>query len=128
MKTSTVEVGELVSTLSAEGVKRQLSTLPGMHHADVNYVAGSATVHYDEAQTSLQAIRQRVIDCGYHCRGELVPAHVCAPLDHKMTGHAHADHAEPAAHTAPATHGGHGAAPGHHDHAGRGHTARRGRM
>ena len=50
MKTSTIEVGELVSTLSAAGVQRQLSTLPGVHHADVNYVAGSATVHYDEAK------------------------------------------------------------------------------
>ena len=93
MKTSTVEVGELVSTLSAAGIERQLSKLPGVHHADVNYVAGSATVHYDEAQTSLQAIRQRVIDCGYHCRGELVPAHICGPVDHKMTGDAHAGHA-----------------------------------
>lgn len=89
MKTSTVEVGELVSSLSAVGVERQLAALPGVHHADVNYVAGSATVHYDEAQTSLQAIRQRIIDCGYHCRGELVPAHVCGPVDHKMTADAH---------------------------------------
>ncbi len=93
MKASTIEVGELVSTLSAAGVKRQLSTLPGVHHADVNYVAGSATVHYDEAKVTLDAIRQRVVDCGYHCRGELVPAHVCDPADHAMAGAAHADHA-----------------------------------
>ncbi len=118
MKTSTVEVGELVSTLSAAGVEKQLSTLPGVHHVDVNYVAGSATVHYDEAKTTLQAIRQRVVDCGYHCRGELVPAHVCDPEGHKMTGDAHAGHA---AHgqrplskpTEPrhAAHAGHGDAP-----------------
>ena len=93
MKTSTIEVGELVSTLSAAGVNRQLSTLPGVHHADVNYVAGSATVHYDESRITLEAIRQRVIDCGYHCRGELVPTHVCVSTDHEMTGGAHADHA-----------------------------------
>ena len=30
MKTSTIEVGELVSTLSAAGVHRQLSTMPGV--------------------------------------------------------------------------------------------------
>ena len=93
MKTSTIEVGELVSTLSAAGVHRQLSTLPGVHHADVNYVAGSATVHYDEAQVTVEAIRQRVVDCGYHCRGELVPAHVCDAADHKASGDAHAGHA-----------------------------------
>ncbi|MFZ3139043.1 heavy metal translocating P-type ATPase [Polaromonas sp.] len=93
MKTSTVEVGELVSTLSAAGVERQLAMLPGVHHVDVNYVAGSATVHYDEAQTSLQAIRQRVIDCGYHCRGELLPAHMCDLAGHATIRNAHADHA-----------------------------------
>ena len=125
MKTSTVEIGGLISTLSAAGVQRQLSTLPGVHHADVNYVAGSASVHYDEAQVSLQAICQRVIDCGYHCRGELVPAHVCAPADHKAGAGAHAGHAGhsansahpghpgPAAHADPAhpaSHGNHGSA------------------
>lgn len=93
MKASTIEVGELVSTLSAAGVHRQLSTLPGVHHADVNYVAGSATVLYDEAQVTVGAIRQRVVDCGYHCRGELVPAHVCDAADHKMTGDVHTGHA-----------------------------------
>lgn len=79
MKTSTIEVGELVSTLSAAGVERQLSTLPGVHHADVNYVAGSATVHYDEARIALEVILQRVVDCGCHCRGELAPAHIRDP-------------------------------------------------
>ena len=92
MKTSTIEVGELVSTLSAMGVARQLNALPGVLHVDVNYVAGSATVHYDEARTSLEAIRQRVVECGYHCRGELAPAHICAPADHRMPGDAHAGH------------------------------------
>ena len=110
MKTSTIEVGELVSTLSAAGVQRQLSTLPGVHHADVNYVAGSATVHYDEAKITLDTIRQRVVDCGYHCRGELVPAHVCDPADHKMAGDAHAGHAgHPMPHDAHGAHGAHGA-------------------
>jgi P-type Cu2+ transporter len=106
MKTSTIEVGEMVSTLSAAGVERQLSTLPGVHHADVNYVAGSATVHYDEARITLEAIRQRVIDCGYHCRGELVPAHVCNPADRNASGDSHAGHA---GHAMPGGAGGQGA-------------------
>ena len=73
MKTSTVEVGELISSLSAAGVQRQIAGLPGVHHVDVNYVAGSATVHYDETKISLEDIRRRVIECGYHCRGEMLP-------------------------------------------------------
>ncbi len=52
MKSINVEVGGLVSSLSAEGVRRKLLQLPGVHHADVNYVAGSATVHLDEGQLS----------------------------------------------------------------------------
>ena len=98
MRTSTIEVGELVSTLSAAGVERQLSTLPGVHHADVNYVAGSATVHYDESLTTLEAIRQRVTDCGYHCRGELVPTHVCDPAGHEAAADVHTGHAAQADH------------------------------
>ncbi|MFA6178061.1 MAG: heavy metal translocating P-type ATPase [Candidatus Methylopumilus sp.] len=102
MKTSTIEVGELISTLSAMGVGRQLSTLPGIHHVDVNYVAGSATLYYDESKITLEAIRQRVIDCGYHCRGELVPTHVCDPADHnKTTEDVHAEHAGHASHAIP---------------------------
>ena len=49
----------------------------GVQHADVNYVAGSTPVHYDESKVTLEAIWQRVIDYGYHCRGDLVPAHLC---------------------------------------------------
>ena len=106
MKTSTIEVGELVSTLRAAGVERQLSTLPGVHHAAVNYVAGSATVHYDESLTSLEAIQQRVTDCGYHCRGELVPNHVCGPADHKSAADVHPGHTGHGAHGSHQGHGG----------------------
>ena len=108
MKTSTIDVGELVSTLSAAGVERQLSTLPGVHHASVNYVAGSATVHYDESLTSLETIRQRVTDCGYHCRGELLPTHVCDPAGHKAAGQAPAGHAGHRANGTTGDHGKHG--------------------
>ena len=97
MKTSTVEVGGLVSSLSAAGVQRRIATLPGVHHVDVNYVAGSATVHYDETKTSLEDIRRRIIDCGYHCRGEMLPAHVCPPERHAGTHAGHEGHAGHAA-------------------------------
>jgi Cu2+-exporting ATPase len=134
MKTSTVEVGELVSSLSAAGVQRQIAALPGVHHVDVNYVAGSATVHYDETKTSLEDIRRRIVECGYHCRGEMLPAHVCPPEGHaEHAGHeghgAHAGHAGHAGHVAATTPAVSGAAPktppaaphaGHAAHAGHG--------
>jgi Cu2+-exporting ATPase len=109
MKTSTVEVGNLVSSLSAAGVQRQIAALPGVHHVDVNYVAGSATVHYDETKASLEDIRRRIVECGYHCHGEMLPAHVCPPEGHAGHEHrapldAHASHAahDHAAHAAAA--------------------------
>ncbi|MBX3704185.1 MAG: copper-translocating P-type ATPase [Steroidobacteraceae bacterium] len=107
MKTSTVEVGELVSSLSAAGVQRQIAALPGVHHVDVNYVAGSATVHYDETQVTLETIRQRIVDCGYHCRGEMLPAHACPQEGHAHVPGGHAGHA------AHAGHAGHGTDAGH---------------
>jgi Cu2+-exporting ATPase len=79
MQTSTVEIGDLLSPLGAEGVKKQLLKIVGLHHVDVNYVAGSATVHYDESKTTLDQIREKIQQCGYHCRGELRPAHLCEP-------------------------------------------------
>ncbi|MFG8795150.1 heavy-metal-associated domain-containing protein [Pseudomonas aeruginosa] len=99
MKSINVEVGGLVSSLSAEGVRRKLLQLPGVHHADVNYVAGSATVHLDEGQLSVEDLRQRIAECGYHCRGEQTPKHVCAPAAGVSADPSHAVHGH---HGAPA--------------------------
>ena len=79
MTVKVIEVAGLISTLSARGVEKQLSRLPGVSKVEVNYVAGSATVVYDETRTDLEAIKAKVAECGYHCGGELVPKHVCAP-------------------------------------------------
>jgi Cu2+-exporting ATPase len=130
MKTATVEVGGLLSVLSAEGVQKRLRALPGVHHADVNYVAQSATVHYDETRTTLDEIARRIAECGYHCRGQLVPHHICdepsaptgpapahAQHDHRAHGGAVAGSAPPsvpAAHMDPMAHTDHAA---HLDHA-----------
>lgn len=77
MKTSIVEIGDLLSPLGTEGVKKQLLRVPGVRHVDVNYAAASATVRYDQTATSLERVREEIIRCGYHCRGELMPEHLC---------------------------------------------------
>ena len=76
MKTSVVEVGGMLSALSAHGVEKQLRTLRGVERAEVNYVSGSATVVYDETVIDLKAIKARVHKYNYHCSGELVPRHL----------------------------------------------------
>lgn len=81
MRTTTVEVGGLISALSARGVEKQLTKLPGVMKADVNYVAGSATITFDETVTDLRTIKAKVRRCGYHCAGEQLPRHICTPED-----------------------------------------------
>ena len=81
MRTATIEVAGLLSTLSALGVQKQLARLPGVGKAEVNYVAGSATVTFDETITDVRAIEAKVRECGYHCAGEQLPRHVCTLAD-----------------------------------------------
>ena len=100
IKTATIEVGGMLSALSAGGVEKQLVHLRGVHRADVNYVAGNATVIYDEAITDLKSIKAEVRACGYHCVGEMLPQHVCVPA--APSGHMHANHAAHAGHAMPA--------------------------
>jgi len=107
MRTVTVEVAGLLSALSALGVEKQLARLPGVTKAEVNYVAGSATVTYDETVTDLAAIKVKVHECGYHCTGEVLPKHVCVPDDPPgdalavaVAAHEHHHHATVTSHAA----------------------------
>jgi Cu2+-exporting ATPase len=77
MTTCILEVGGMLSALSARGVEKQLMKLPGVDRVEVNYVSGSATVTHDDQLASLRAIQTKVQACGYHCGGELLPKHVC---------------------------------------------------
>lgn len=76
--TAAIDVGGLFQVLDTRLVARQLAALPGVHGAQVNYASGSATLSFDPEQTSLASIEARVRECGYHCGGEILPAHVCA--------------------------------------------------
>jgi Cu2+-exporting ATPase len=129
MKTSIVEVGGMVSALSARGVEKQIARLPGVHRVEVNYVAGSATVTYDETVIDLKAIKAAVHECGYHCTGERLPRHMCVPEDPPAAvvslpqstavpvGHAehvaHETHAEHVSRQTPAEHREHAAPAAH---------------
>ncbi|MFH1816843.1 MAG: heavy metal translocating P-type ATPase [Pseudomonadota bacterium] len=92
MQTATIEVTGLLSALSARGIEKQLLRLPGIHTAEVNYVAGSATVAYDETATDLHAIEAGVRECGYHCAGAQLPRHLCAPEERRAAGRTHEAH------------------------------------
>ncbi len=61
-------------------VESILGRRPGVVTVDANPVAQTATVAFDPSQTSVEALRDWVRDCGYHCAGQSVPNHVCDPL------------------------------------------------
>src|SRR5665647_3078536 len=77
MKSINLQVGKLLSPLSAHGVEKQLMKLNGVTAAAVNQVSGAATVTYDEGKISPAVIESAIEQCGHHCAGELTPSHLC---------------------------------------------------
>ncbi|MFI8828245.1 heavy metal translocating P-type ATPase [Streptomyces sp. NPDC053431] len=61
-------------------VEAVLGRRPGVVAVEANPVAQSATVVFDPRRTSLAELRRWVTDCGYHCAGQSVPAHLCDPM------------------------------------------------
>jgi Cu2+-exporting ATPase len=61
-------------------VETVLGRRTGVETVEANPVAQTATVRFDPALTSGGALVGWVRDCGYNCRGESVPDHVCDPM------------------------------------------------
>ena len=66
MKTSVIEVRDMLSVLSVLGVEKRIGDVPGVESVTVNYAAGSATVRYDESRLVVadikSAVRQRAYE------------------------------------------------------------------
>ena len=60
-------------------VEAVLGRRPGVIEVKANPVAQTASVTYDPTRTSVQDLARWVRECGYHCRGESVPNHLCPP-------------------------------------------------
>ncbi len=104
-----LHVGGLHYASEKAVVERVLGARPGVVAVEANPVAQTATVEYDPATTSIDALARWVEDCGYHCAGRSVPGHVCDPLaQQEPLAPAH-DHAavERADHADGHGHGGH---------------------
>jgi Cu2+-exporting ATPase len=79
-------------------VEDVLARRPGVISVEANPVAQTATVVYDPDATSVETLREWIVDCGYHCAGQSAPGHVCDPLvspdhgphDHEATARADA--------------------------------------
>ena len=63
MKTSAIEVHDMLSVFSVDEVEKRIGEVPGVQSVTVNFAAGNATVRYDETQLAAtdikSAVRQR---------------------------------------------------------------------
>ena len=72
-----LELDGLQWASETRAVEAVLGRQPGVLAVTANPVAQTATVTYDPARTTVRALAGWVRDCGYHCRGESVPDHLC---------------------------------------------------
>jgi len=79
MRTTTIDVSGFRTPLDPLVIEKHLRGLKGVLDAAANFGSATATVRYDEARLSQAELEQAVRDCGFHCRGVVVPLHVCVP-------------------------------------------------
>ena len=60
MKTSDIEIRDLLSVLSVVGVEHRIGEVPGVESVTVNHAAGLATVRYDETRLNVTEIKSAV--------------------------------------------------------------------
>ena len=70
MKTSVIEVRDMLSVLSVAGVEQRIGKVPGVESATVNFAGGTATVRYDETRLDIADIRSDVRQSGYESDSE----------------------------------------------------------
>ncbi|MHB1862323.1 MAG: heavy metal translocating P-type ATPase [Gemmatimonadaceae bacterium] len=81
MKTSVIEVHELLSGLRVDDVEERIGKVPGVESVTVNYAAGSATVRYDETRLDVADIKAAVRVRGHQLDGESPPTQAPARED-----------------------------------------------
>ena len=95
MKTSVMEVHDMLSVLSVDGVEQRIGEVPGVESVTVNFAAGTATVRYDETRLEIADIKSAVRQSGYE---SATPGAAPAAAGHKD----HMPPSAPAAMPAPA--------------------------
>ena len=101
MKTSVMDVRDMLSVLSVAGIEERIGEVPGVESVTVNFAAGNATVRFDETRLDLAAIksdvRQRGSDANAQSKGPTPEGHE----GHAVPAAKKADAAELAAPKAP---------------------------
>jgi P-type Cu2+ transporter len=70
MKTSIIEVSDMLSILTVDEVEKRFGEVSGVASATVNYAAGNATVRYDETLLEVAGIKVLIHQRGQPSVGE----------------------------------------------------------
>ncbi len=73
MKTSVIEVHNMLLVLSVDEVEKRIGEVPGVASVTVNFAAGNATVRYDETRLEVADIKVMVHQRGSQSAGESLP-------------------------------------------------------
>ncbi|MFC6282145.1 MULTISPECIES: heavy metal translocating P-type ATPase [Polaromonas] len=73
MKTSVIEVRDMLSVLSVDGVEKRIGEVPGVESVTVNFAAKNATVRYDETRLEVGDIKSDVRQRGQDSAQEPSP-------------------------------------------------------
>ena len=65
MKTSVMEVNDMLSVLSVADVENRIEAVPGVESATVNFAARNVTVRFDETRLEIADIRASVRQAGF---------------------------------------------------------------
>ena len=65
MKTSVIEVHDLLSVLSLDDLEERIGEVPGVESVTANFAAGNATVRYDETRLDITHLKSAVRQRGY---------------------------------------------------------------
>ena len=76
MKTSVIEVHDMLSVLAVDEVEMRICGVPGVESATVNYAAGNATVRYDETRLDVADIKVILHQRGHQPASESLPINV----------------------------------------------------
>ena len=75
MKTSVIEVHDMLSVLGVDEVEKRIGEVPGVESVTVNFAAGGATVRYDETRLEIADVKSTVRQRGYEPAVPATPAH-----------------------------------------------------
>jgi len=110
LATAVLEASGMLRASEKAVVETVLGRRPGVEEVEANPVSQTATVTYDPSVTSVEELSEWVTECGYHCAGQILPAHLCVAETTRV-----APAREPAVdHDAMAHEMGHGAGMGAH--------------